>query len=324
MKIVITGGNGYIGARLSQHLAVGGNQIIPVCFPDAPKNEEWKSKMFAIIVGDIRNDETILKITEFDPDILIHLVSLDHFDSEKEPGFVNGVNVLPTWRLLDKCTKQNLKKFIYFSTIHVYGKIENNIIEEDHAIQTNSVYGLTHYLSENICDYYNRKTPTEVIIVRLSNSYGAPIFSDNNCWWLVVNDLCKSAFLNKEIQLQSDGSPQRDFIHGNDVCQAIKRIIENDSIRIENNVYHICSGETLTIMEIAMLVKKVYQSRYNQNLPISSSHKVIIDNDVSPEVKRYKINNANIRRIGFIPLFDLHSGINDLFDYLEKNHEQIK
>ncbi len=324
MKIVITGGNGYIGARLSQYLADAGNLIIPVCFPYAPKNEDWKSKMYAIIEGDIRHHETILKISEFKPDIIIHLVSLDHFDSDKEPGFVNDVNVLPTWRLLDQCSKQNLKKFIYISTIHVYGKLENNIIEESQPVKTNSVYGLTHYLSENICDYYNRKTSTDAIIVRLSNSYGAPVFSDNNCWWLVVNDLCKGAYLNKKIQLQSDGSPQRDFIHGNDVCQAIKKIIENDSKRIENNIYHISSGETLTIMEIAKLVKEVYQNRYNQDLPIITPQKIILDNDVFPEIKRYKISNANIRGIGFLPLFDLKSGINDLFGYLEKNHDKIR
>lgn len=321
MKIVITGGNGYIGARLCLYLANEGNQVIPVCFPFAPKNEDWNSKMFAILEGDIRQDETITKIAELTPDVIIHLVSLNHFDSEKEPGFVNDVNVLPTWRLLDACTKNGLKKFIYFSTIQVYGKLPNSIIDETYPVKTVNTYGLTHLLSEQICDHYNRKTLTNVISVRLSNSYGDPVFDENNCWWLAINDLCKSAFKKKEIRLLSDGTSQRDFIHGNDVCQAIKKIIEYDSKKIENNIYHISSGVTLTILEIAKIVRKVYQNRYNQNLPIITPNKVILEDEAISKIERYQISNRKIREIDFIPLFDLQTGINDLFNYLEKNHD---
>jgi nucleoside-diphosphate-sugar epimerase len=241
MKIVITGGNGYIGAQLSQFLANNGEQVIPVCFPTIPENESWKNKMFAILKGDLRQDETIFEIAELKPDVIIHLVSLDHFDSEKEPGYVNNINVLPTWRLLDAFTKNGLKKFIYFSTIQVYGKLPNAIINEKQPLNTVNTYGLTHLLSEQICDHYNRKTATNIISIRLSNSYGDPVFDENNCWWLAVNDLCKSAFIHKEIRLLSDGTPQRDFIHGNDVCQAIKKIIEYEPKKIENNIYHISS-----------------------------------------------------------------------------------
>ena len=320
MKIVITGGNGYIGARLSLYLANAGNQVIPVCFPKIPDDENWTTKMYDILEGNIRQVETINKIASFNPDVVIHLVSLDHFESEKEPGFVNDVNVLPTWRLLDICTKQQLKKFIYFSTIHVYGKLENDIIEENHTVNEGNAYGLTHRLSENICEYFNRKTSTDIVTVRLSNSYGAPVFLDNNCWWLVINDLCKNAYLEKKITLLSDGSPQRDFIHGNDVCQAIKKIIEHDNKVSSENIYHISSGITLTILEIAKMVREVYQSRYSIKLPIITSQKVVSDDDTFITTPRYTIDNKKIKHIGFSQTIDIQTGINDLFDYLEKNY----
>jgi UDP-glucose 4-epimerase len=323
MKVVITGGNGYIGARLSQYLADKGVQTIPVCFPSIPTNEEWKSKMYDVMFGDIRQFETIERIMGFNPDVLIHLVSLDHFESEKDPVFVNEINVLPTWRLLEASTKMGLKKFIYFSTIQVYGKLTDSIIYEDYPVNTVNTYGLTHFLCEQICDHYNRKTQTNVLTVRLSNSYGDPVFSENNCWWLVINDLCKSAYINKHIKLSSDGSPQRDFIHGNDVCQAIQKIIENGSKNIGNNIFHISSGVTLTILEIAIIVKNVYQNRYKQNLPIIALNKMIMNDEVVPKTARYQINNSKIRSIGFAPMYDLQSGINDLFDYLEKNYDKI-
>ena len=101
-------------------------------------------------------------------------------------------------------------------------------IDEIFPVNTVNTYALTHHLSEQICDHYNRKTSTNVISVRLSNSYGNPIFKENNCWWLAINDLCKNAFINKEIRLLSDGTPQRDFIHGNDVCQAVQCLLNTN------------------------------------------------------------------------------------------------
>lgn len=324
MKVVITGGNGYIGARLSIFLAKKGFEIIPICFPAIPNDEEWKREMSAIYEGDVRTDETIALIANLKADAIIHLVSLDHFESEKEPGFVNEINVLPTWRLLDACTKQGLKKFIYFSTVHVYGKLDNSIIYEDYKVKTPNAYALTHYLCENICDYYNRKTNTNVIVARLSNSYGGPLFLDNNCWWLAINDLCKNAFLKKEIRLLSDGSPQRDFIHGNDVCKAIFRLIDSDKKNLDNNIFHISSGETMTLLELAIIIRDVFQIRFGQLLPIITPDKVISDSDQPINVRRYQINNEKIKGIGFDPDYNIISGVNELFNYLEDNYDRIE
>jgi len=319
MKIVITGGNGYLGARLSSFLADNGEQVIPLCFPSIPTDRVWLQKMYEILDGDIREQRTITKVAELNPDAVIHLISLDHFNSENEPGIVNEVNVLPTWRLLDACTKTGLRTFLYFSTAQVYGKLPDTFIDETHQVNTLNTYGLTHLLSEQICDHYNRKTRTNVTSVRLSNSYGEPIFSENNCWWLVINDLCKTAYLNREIKMQSDGSPQRDFIHGNDVCQAVYKIIQNAAKRETNNIYHISSGVTLTILEIAQLVKAEYQARYNQELPIFAKNHLI--NNYEPiQTERFQISNFKIRELGFIPEYNIKSGIRNLFDYLEKNY----
>jgi UDP-glucose 4-epimerase len=320
MKIVITGGNGYIGARLCNYLAGKRKQIIPVCFPSTPIDEVWKNKMSAIIEGDLRHDKTIAKIVELDPDVIIHLVSLDHFDSEKEPGLVNNINVLPTWRLLDACTKTGLKKFIYFSTIQVYGKFPDKLIDELQPVKTVNIYGLTHLLSEQICEHYNRKATTNIISVRLSNSYGEPIFRDNNCWLLAINDLCKTAFLQKKIHLISDGSPQRDFIHGNDVCQAVNILIDTNIKSVENNVYHISSGQTVTLLELAKTIRDVYQNRYGHLLPISTPDKIITGFETPKNNNRYQISNEKIKRLGFSPDYNIGSGINSLFNYLEDIH----
>ena len=226
MKIVITGASGYIGSRLCLFLSEKGHDITAVCSSKIPQQKGWTEKVKQFIVGDIRDEVIIENISKLKADVIIHLVSLDHHDSEKKPSFVSEINVQPTWNLLDACTAKGLKKFIYFSTIHVYGKNQNGFVFENQAITPFNAYALTHALSEEICNYYNRKTETECINIRLSNSYGEPVFLDAKCWSLIINDLTRSAFENKKIILNGDGSPIRDFIHYSDICNAIDSLVK--------------------------------------------------------------------------------------------------
>ena len=318
-KILITGAGGYLGSRLSKYFAEKGFGVIALCHSDINHYNSWKILMDDIIVGDIRDERVVNDISKKNIDIVIHLISLDHFKSENEPNIVSNINVMPTWILLDSLTKIGLEKFIYFSTIHIYGNLPNKIINEDHKPNPLNTYGLTHLLSENICNYYNSKTTTDCINLRLSNSYGSPVFKTNNAWWLVINELCKSAFENKQIKLKSNGTPQRDFIHVSDVARAVN-IIVNNNIKVEENVYQISSGKTLTILEIAHKVKSIYNKRYNNNIDI-----VLPDNSVSecPHIlqkdEKHLISNDKITEIGFYPKIDLEIGIEEVFSYLEQH-----
>lgn len=317
MKIIITGGNGYVGARLSASLAKEGHQVIPVCRKKDIKKDAWAAHMFDILEGDILEEATIQRIAQVNADIIIHLVSLDHRQSEAAPQLVNDVNVLPTWRLLQACVPNGLKKFIYFSTAQVYGGKLLNEVDETYPIQTGNIYGLTHYLSENICRHFNANSSCNVISVRLSNSYGSPIFQENNCWWLAINDLCKSAFYQKEIRLLSDGSPQRDFIHGNDVSQAISILI-NSADKINDNVYHISSGITISLLDLACKIQRVYESRFGMSIPIYNIHGQIDTTQVSEMPSNFILSNKKLQGFGFSPKVTLEEGIHELFNYFEQ------
>lgn len=311
-KVLVTGASGYIGSRMCQYLAEQGYRVTALS-RNQPSDSIWSSKLENVILGDVTDEVLIKKLAEDNYSIVIHLVSLDHNQSNKgTPSEVSRVNITPVWSLLDTFKKQNLKKFIYFSTMQVYGTINGGVIDENSKLNTQSHYGLTHQIGEEICDYYNRNTNTECISVRLSNSYGSPIFAESNCWWLVINDLCRMAFLEKKIVLQSDGSPLRDFIHGWDVCAAVNSIIKTSK---KNTVYNVSSGVTLSIMEIALKIKETFSKRYAEELTIIS--KPLSDDKMQ---ESFKINNDLIRSIGFEPIWSLEKGINELFDFFEKNH----
>jgi UDP-glucose 4-epimerase len=324
-EILITGACGYLGARLSKYLAECGYRITAFDRFDPSGYTGWTSLMEEVVVGDIRLEHTILELGKKKYDVVIHLISLDHHKSEVNPNFVSSVNVMPTWNLLHTLTRNGLQDFIYFSTVHVYGKIPNKIITEEHIPAPQNVYGLTHLLSENICNYFNFVTKTNCRIVRPSNTYGSPIFKENDCWWLAINDFCRTAFEEKKIRLLSEGSAQRDFIHISDACRAVELLIKSEGSIFQDNVFHIASGNTLTILEIAHEIKEIFNKRYRKEIEI-----ILPDNSVSKDsgkyrnMEKYSIDIKKIKSIGFQQKTKLDTGLNELFDFLEKHEIMSK
>ena len=100
----------------------------------------------------------------------------------------------------------------------------------------------------------------------MSNSFGEPVFSDAKCWNLIVNELTRSAFLNKKIVLKGDGSPIRDFIHYSDICKTINSLIENKLNK--ENTFHLSSSKSRTMLDVAIEVRNVYCNIYGEEIPI--------------------------------------------------------
>ena len=315
-KVLVTGATGYIGAKLCNDLAEDGYRITAFSRKKISNHTDWLRKMEDFIFGDIRDESTIIRLTEKSYDIVIHLISLDHFNSDNDPSIISSVNVMPTWELLNVLTKKGLEKFLYFLTTQTYGVLPSINIFENQIQKPLNNYGLTHLLSENICNYFNRITETECINIRLSNSYGSPLFYENNCWWLVINDFCKMVVEKNLIELKSDGSPQRDFIHLDDVSNAVKLLIESD--QSNDNNFHIASGNTLTILELAYIIRNVYHKKYNKKVKI-----LLPDNNNPQNLKfsqddnRFVIDITKLKRLGFNQSVTIDEGINELFDYFE-------
>jgi len=316
-KVLVTGACGYLGARISKYLAENGCRVTAFDSYNPTKYNEWTTLMETVIIGDIRDEATISNLTDNKFDVAINLISLDHRRCDNDPNFVSSINVMPTWNLLDNLTKNGLQKFIYFSTQQVLGELPPAVINESYLPNPTNRYGLTHLLCERIVDYYDKVTDTDCVNVRLSNGYGSPVFKENNCWWLVINDMCKTAFTKKEIKLASNGSPQRDFIHILDICRAIEILIGFEG-SFDTNIFNIASGETVTIMELSHCVAEIYKDKYHLEIPIILPDKSIsIDPNLYQYIKRYRIDTRGMTQLGFQPQIGLKEGLVELFEYLE-------
>ena len=92
-KVLITGACGYLGARLSKHLAENGYSITAFDSFDPSAYNQWASLMNDVIIGDIRNEKTISDLTKKQFDVVLHLVSLDHHKSQGDPNYVASINL---------------------------------------------------------------------------------------------------------------------------------------------------------------------------------------------------------------------------------------
>ncbi len=314
MRILITGANGYIGSRLCQYLKNQGHHIIAVYRSKVPYAIGWSDKIEDNIVGDLILEETIDKIFKANPDIIIHLVSLNQEDSEKNIEKALDINVKVTWKLLERCCSQKIKKFIYFSSIHA-GDNENRYKE---IIYPRNHYGLTHLLSEKICNYYNKKLNTECINVRLVNSYGEPLFKNSKGWDLVINELTKMSFLKNKIVLKSDGSLKLNFIHYNDICFMLNKLIEN-KIKTLDQVLYFQSDKIFSLLQVALIIKDVFYKRYKKSIPIYINENQLFKREESELLVMNNLISQKKQLKGIKNLVSMEKGINNLFKFLEDN-----
>ena len=323
MKIVVIGAGGYIGSRLSLFLSEKGNDVVAVCRNIPSFHQEWKNNIKEFIFGDIRDEKIINKIISLKAEIIINLISLDHNQSEIDPKISMDVNVQPTWNILNKSTNNGLKKYIYFSTIHVYGKNQNKTFDESRKPSPLNFYGLTHNISEEICNYYNKNSNIDCVNIRLSNSYGEPIFYNAQCWNLVVNDLCLSAFTNKKIIINGDGNAVRDFIHYNTICDVLNKLINKNNSHI-NGTYHLSSGKSISILQLAFLIKQTYNDIFMRDIDVFINSSKRVDH-FKEKNKQYSIvSNKKISKIIDFNLFELKDGIRDLFIHMKKNKKYFE
>jgi|TARA_B100000315_G_scaffold136259_1_gene125570 UDP-glucose 4-epimerase len=316
-RILITGATGYLGAHLVIKLKRD-NIVYGLCRKRPKDKSILGIPKRNIIVGDLSQTKTYTELSNYNFNIIIHLVSLDHKKSETTPKKVIDVNVLPTLQLLDYFSNNGLEKFINFTALQVLGQLNPIKITDTYEPNPQNKYGLTHLLSEKVVNYYNHTTDVNCINVRLASGYGSPVFVDNNCWWLVVMDFCRTAINNKIIKLLSDGSPQRDFIHITDICNAVGILVSSNPDNLKYDNYNLGYGKTYTILELAHKVSQIYRKRYNKECPVILGNGNISSNPSSiSKDPKFEYDIHRLFDIGFKPAVELNQGINEIFNYLD-------
>jgi len=311
LRILVTGGFGYLGSHLSNHLLNKGHEVRILSRTTHPELSRW-SQQFEVIIADVAQYPFIENCCR-NIDIVIHTAALNEVDCRARPEEALLVNGLGTRNLLEDAHQNRVRRFIYLSTFHVYGIPKTEIITEKTLPEPLNSYSITHHLAERYCRQYEAESKLKSYILRISNGFGAPLFRSVNCWTLVVNDLCATAFKQKGIVLKSKGTQERDFIGIKDIIQGVEIFVERDIADQGDNVYNLGSGQNISIISLANTVAEVYRERYNQDIKIE----VPMD-AAEPDFKiSFRFSIDRIKKLGYQPTSVMKEEINNIFKLLE-------
>jgi len=276
-KILITGGFGNLGSWLCEYYNQKGYDITIL----SNRVREIGDTNYTVVQADISNRTELTTKLSGSFDYCIHTASYnEHFhDDYAEKALL--INSLGTRNLIEIIKHSGIKRFIYFSTFHVYGNCSSYINELNPPSPMND-YATTHLFAEYYLKQFCNTTEFPGVICRLTNSYGAPKAVDNGKWYLVLNDLVKSAYEKGVIEILSNGKASRDFVWMGDVCQVTEKLLSKNA---GCEIFNISSGQNYKVKELANIVRKVYEKRYQNEIDISVNQNdlneyqdVIVDN----------------------------------------------
>lgn len=255
MSFLVTGGIGYLGARIVKALAqkYPERKIIYTHHHHISKNyfPEFKNVQFRKL--------NLTEYTDFNTicsgvNTIIHLAFPNEIICKQNVETAIDSGVRGTYYLLSEANRYKVKNFIFISTAHVYGAPLEGEITENTVPRPTHPYAITKRAAEDFVLAFRKETPMNALVLRLSNGFGYPVHKEINRWTLLVNDLCRQAVLNKQMVLNSSGIQKRDFIPFQDIIEAILFL---DTLPKENTLdglFNLGSGKSVSVYDFAQQI----------------------------------------------------------------------
>ena len=256
MKILITGGAGFIGSHLAERLSKKNEVIILDNFSTGRRKNLKNIKGIKIIQCDIsqrgkweKNFKNVKNV--------FHLAALaDVVPSINSPVNYFKSNVTGTFNVMQACRNYKIKKIIYSASSSCYGIPKKYPTKETEKIDTHYPYALTKYLGEQICLHWGKLYSMSVISLRLFNVYGTKSRTSGT-YGAMFGVFLAQKLANKPYTVIGDGKQTRDFTYVSDVVSAM---VSASKSKISNEIFNIGSGRTISVNMIVKLLggKKIF------------------------------------------------------------------
>jgi dTDP-glucose 4,6-dehydratase len=317
MKLLVTGCCGFIGSNFVNYyfnenpdVKIVNLDAMYYCASENNINDTVKkSERYQLIKGNLCSFDLISNLLEiYQIDTVIHFAAQSHVQN----SFDNALqythdNVVGTHTLLEACRKYGkINKFIHISTDEVYG--ESMISENEEKKHEGSVlcptnpYAATKAAAELIAKSYYHSFKMPIIITRGNNVYGPNQYPEK-----LIPRFIQQLLSGDSVTIQGDGSNVRAFLHVNDVCSALKLILEKGEI---GEIYNIGSDDhqEYTVLEVAkILIDKIIKPEQNE---LEEWIKYIEDRPFND--KRYYISNQKVKDLGWDIKIDFDKGLDEL------------
>ena len=297
-KIIVTGGQGFIGSNLIEFLLDKNYFIINIDksnYSANPYNVRnfKKNKNYIFFKEDINNKNKIFRILKnFKPSGVFNLAAETHVDrSIDSPHPFLKTNVLGVFSLLESIKLFNKKfkkkiKFVHVSTDEVYGDIEkNNQASEKYNYNPSSPYSASKAAADQLIKSYYRTYGSQVVIANACNNYGPNQLPEKFIPKVIFNILN-----NKTIPLYGRGNNVREWIYVKDNCEALLKIFLKGKVGENYNI-----GTGIRIKNID-LIKSIIKIAKKNKINIGYKSKINYVKDRPGHDKRYAINSQKIRK----------------------------
>jgi nucleoside-diphosphate-sugar epimerase len=258
MKILVTGTEGYIGARLAPWLMRAGHDVRGLdtgfyrdgclymdsaAMPVAPQTT-YKD-LRTVTAADFAGFDAVIHLAELSNDPL----------GQNRPEITHDINHAGSVRIARVAREAGVRRFVYASSCSVYGVGSGDFLDETSPVNPQTAYANCKVLVERDLSAM-AADDFSVVFLRNATAYGP---SPRMRFDIVLNDLCALAWINRKIAMVSDGSPWRPIVHIEDICEAMRCAAEAPADAINGQIFNVgASFENFRVREIAAIVSQAF------------------------------------------------------------------
>ena len=303
MKILVTGGAGFIGSHVVDKLVEQGHDVIVIDNFSTGKRVNLQNNVKLIDLN-LSSFELSNVFEEYQPEVVIHLAAQVNVNkSIRDPKLDAEINILGTINLLENCRKYKIKKIIYAASAAQFGNPQCLPIDEKHPFQPLSPYGLSKSVVESYLKLYSHLFDLDYTILRYANVYGPRQNSDAEGGVIAI--FSQQLVNNEPLTIFGDGEQTRDFIYVEDVAAATILMLNIGN----NQIYNLGSGKEISLNNLMGLFKDISQKEISLNYV--EARKGDIENTY------YSIEKIK-NECDFSPKINLKEGLTKTINYFKK------
>ena len=311
MKIMITGGAGFIGSHLCDEFLKDNHEIIVLTRKksnlDNISHILDRIKLELVDVTDFANLGDSIEKNK--PDVIIHLAGeTSHSKSFENPLYDIDVNTKSTLFMLEKIRTLNFKcRFILGSTFIVIGRPDKLPVTEETSCNPTTLYASNRLASEHYCKIYQNMYGIDTLIFRITNSFGPreQYIPNKNA----INFLIYKAFKGEEITIYDEGNFFRDIIYVSDVVSAIKIIMQKGK---SGNLYWISSANKTWFYDLGSWLKEITNTEVKYIESTQYAKKTDVGN--------FLVDNSKMKSLGWSIETPIKEGIIKTLEYFKSQN----
>ena len=321
-KIIVTGGNGFIGSNLIKYLIKKNYFVINIDKNTYSKKsyilENFKKKNYIFFKLDINKRKKIISILKkYKPKAIFNLAAETHVDRsiDSPKNFIDS-NIVGVFNLLEAIRIYKKKiRLVHISTDEVYGDLSNGgRSNELNAYNPSSPYSATKASSDHLIKSYVRTFNLDATISNCCNNYGPGQFPEKLIPTLIFNILN-----NKPLPIYGKGINSREWIFVEDHCRGLLTILKKGK---KGESYNIGTGKNLNNLNLTKFLLKIVR---NKKIKIGKKVKIKFVKDRPGHDIRYALNSNKIKnKLKWKPLKDFKSGLNETFEWYFNNTSFFK